>query len=135
MELIPKETLQAMLEREEGLRHSPDVLTRMGALQKKGLDWIPVAVEVQEQVVREFFPDPAANTALLLFQLRTASRRFPDLAPISVYVRNNIARQGTLQVGDDAPSDFYLSQGGVLFPFKELITGPKPVIVLAGSYT
>jgi len=135
MEFIPKEILQAMLEREEALRHSPDVLARMGALQKKGLDWIPVAEEVQEQVVREFFPDPAANIALLLFQLRTASHRFPDLAPISVYVRNNIARQGTLQVGEDAPSDFCLSQDGVLFPFKELITGPKPIIVLAGSYT
>jgi hypothetical protein len=45
-------------------------------------------------------------------QLRTAHIRHPDLASLSVYVRNNIARRGTLREGDPAPGDVVLYHSG-----------------------
>ena len=71
-------------------------------------------------------------------QIRTAHLRYPALGELSVYVRNNTARRGSLVVGDVAPSDFVVyGAGEEEVEFARLVreAGSRPLVVIAGSYT
>lgn len=131
-----REILKKMLIREEELRHSEDVLARMYKVQQNGGDWIGVAEQVQEQVIREFLPGEK-DMEQSLYHLRTAHIKYPELGILSVYVRNNIARSGTLQVGDDAVQCNLYDPDGNLIGLDRWIkkTSDRPLVVFAGSFT
>eukprot|EP00946_MAST-07B_sp_MAST-7B-sp1_P001952 g1952.t1 len=64
-------------------------------------EWMCVAQDIQEQVVKEFSRashsslDVVAHMDIALFELRAAANRHPEVA---LYVRHNRARRGTLPV-------------------------------------
>jgi hypothetical protein len=85
---------------------SPEVLSEVGAALHaeggSGRGYLAVIASVQERAITDVLQGAQAP-ADALYQLRTAHVRFPDLAPRSVYVRENKSSAGTLRAGDVAP--------------------------------
>eukprot|EP00929_Paragymnodinium_shiwhaense_P123937 TRINITY_DN9851_c0_g1_i2.p1 TRINITY_DN9851_c0_g1~~TRINITY_DN9851_c0_g1_i2.p1 ORF type:complete len:127 (-),score=30.31 TRINITY_DN9851_c0_g1_i2:659-1039(-) len=126
-----------MLRREEQLRTSEEGLQRM----KAAAEWLDGAEDMQRQVVSEFGLHPTFGLSVL----RSATQRFPELREIAVYVRNNIARVGLLQVGDigddvplialekqAAPHAIEIAPGTSL---HALVAGASLTVLCAGSLT
>ncbi len=119
-----------MLKRENELRLSKDVQKRFEEAERSGskTDWIEVATEVQLEVLREF---NVSSKALHLY--RCAANKHG----ISLYVKYNRAREGSLKVGDPAPNVNLISvkDDGTthLQSFLEMQQANRPLIIVAGS--
>jgi hypothetical protein len=91
--------LREMLAYEQTLRLSDAMQKRYREAEEKAdTDWMEVTIGLQKQVLWDFGYDP--NDPKILYQLRMAAVRHPDLA---LQVRYNRARKGKLRVGDAAP--------------------------------
>ena len=119
-----------MLQREEELRWSEAVQQRFTAAEASGTsEWMDVAREVQQQVLKEFHYSP---TLVSLHALRLAAQQHPE---IPMYIRENRARAGALVVGDDAPNVPVVALNGTTTRLLDYSTGDRPLIVIAGSYS
>jgi len=118
-----------MLEREEELRLAPDTLRRM----REAREWLDVAEELQLQVVREFGYQPEQESWALA-EIRGAHIRHPELAELSVWVRNNLARDGVLSEGDDVPDvTLFRSEGSI--GLYQILDRQKPTVLVCGSWS
>lgn len=102
LKIIPKDTIMKMLERENELRLS-DEYQRLYEKVEKGwdMDWLDVTHQLQIRVIKEFNIDDLDDG---LYQLRTATQKYPEFSDIPLYVKYNRSRIGDLNVGDDAPN-------------------------------
>lgn len=103
--LPSKDALRAMLEEEERLRLCPETQAKMREVtEQQHKEWLDVVEEIQIQLVRKFgFGSTPRQEALALHALRTAHVTYPEFRALSVYVRNNRARDGDLKEGDTVP--------------------------------
>merc|ERR1719379_1719711 len=86
-----------MLHRENKLRTSEAVQKRFARAERsESTDWLDVATEVQKELLEEFHITP---TDKMLHAYRVAANKHG----ISLYVKYNRAREGTLKVGKKAP--------------------------------
>merc|ERR1719443_2260804 len=67
---------------------------------REAREWLYVADDIQRQVCTEF---GHADSQAAMWELRTAHVRFPELRGLSVYARNNLARDGDLREGEAVP--------------------------------
>jgi hypothetical protein len=120
-----------MLQREEELRWSEAVQQRFTAAEASGTsEWMDVAREVQLEVLKEFHYEEDSLVALHAFRL--AAQKYPE---ISMYIRENRARAGTLVVGDDAPNVQVVALNGTTTRLLDYSNGDRPLVVVAGSYS
>ena len=147
--------LKEALRAEEAARLSAEVQAEYGAVEDDaagadGSDWLAVTAALQERVLRAAGV-PARPMEAALFALRGAAQLFPDdaeLQRISLYVRHNRARHGTLQPGDtlpdvplfalDAPADATDAAdaaGGARTSLRAACAGAQPTLLVAGSWT
>lgn len=144
--------LKAALRREEELRLCDAQQDLFAQVEHRGdLDWIDLADDLQERLVREFFGTTLTNAvdseALLqnaLGVLRTAWQRYPndpDFRTIPLYVRYNRARMGTLRPGDRLPDNIALVhvEDGVTQDLHSAWFSQtectKPLLIIASSWT
>mmetsp|Transcript_27832 Transcript_27832/g.80120 ORF Transcript_27832/g.80120 Transcript_27832/m.80120 type:complete len:131 (-) Transcript_27832:1395-1787(-) len=130
-----------MLIKEEKLRWHLATHERM----KNAREWLDVAEEIQIQIVNEYGYVGKVNESYAAHLLRTAHVKYPDLKSISVYARENIARDGELKEGQTAPDVPLLDPAGAPCRLSELIKatqqregggGPLPfTLIVAGSHT
>lgn len=134
---IDIETLKKMVARENDLRTCPETQAKMHAAEGRGeTDWMQVAQDVQEQVVKEFGYGHMVDEAVHV--LRTARNWYPDepfFKEVPLYVKYNRARNGPLHEGSLAPDvplknldgkeTSLMSHGGV----------SEPLVVIGGSYS
>lgn len=101
--IISYEILKKMLERENALRLSDDIQRSYAEAELSGThDWMVVTDSLQTQLCHDFgFGGDQLGQAL--YELRTATQRFPDLSNIPLYVRFNRARQGDINPGQVLP--------------------------------
>jgi len=118
-----------MLEREEELRWAPNILQKM----RVSSEWLDVAEELQLQVVREFGYHPERE-CWALAEMRGAHIRHPELAQLSVWARNNIARDGTLSEGDEVPDVTLFGYGGST-SLHQVLDDERPTVLLCGSWS
>ncbi len=136
-----------MLVHENFLRLSPQAQQRFEAAEASAdSEWMAVAQEIQEQVVREFSvgrPHVERDMDVALWELRAAAQRHPEHA---LYVRHNRARQGTLRVGDVCPnvpvvSVFATSSSSSSAAppqhrhLLDRASPGRPLVIIAGSYS
>ena len=138
-----------MLARENELRLSPETQSRFQAAEASvDSEWMCVAQDIQEQVVKEFSRashsslDVVAHMDIALFELRAAANRHPEVA---LYVRHNRARRGTLHAGDPCPNVSVASvnsspSASSATPIEQcqLLGHAKPgrpLVIVAGSYS
>ena len=103
---IPKDSLRAMLIRENELRLSPEIQAIYKDRNENPMkgDWISYTYKLQEDLVKEFgYGESPEEIKWALFQLRTATQVHPDLSEIPLYVKYNRAKRGNLKVGDSPP--------------------------------
>jgi hypothetical protein len=91
-------------------------------------EWLEVAEEIQREVVAEFGLPEARGLSLL----RTS--RFPELARLSVYRRENQMRDGDLRVGEVVP-DVELLEGTSRHSVLALASLAPLTVLAAGSLT
>jgi hypothetical protein len=134
---VDMELCEQMLRREEQLRTSPEGLQRM----QMAREWLDAVDGIQRQVVSEFGLEMEKGLSLL----RSATHRFPELSHLAVYVRNNHARDGPLQVGDLCANVRLLdlgAQGDIASDAVEsctdlhtVVTKARITVLCAGSFT
>ena len=119
-----------MLKRENELRLGQEVQKRFEEAERSGsnTDWIEVATQVQLEVLREF---NVAESSLQAY--RCAANKHG----ISLYVKYNRAREGSLKVGAAAPdvSLISLMDDGTtrLQSLLDTQQADRPLVIVAGS--
>mmetsp|Transcript_7207 Transcript_7207/g.10496 ORF Transcript_7207/g.10496 Transcript_7207/m.10496 type:complete len:122 (+) Transcript_7207:1280-1645(+) len=119
-----------MLKRENELRLSQDVQKRFEEAERSGskTDWIEVATQVQLEVLREF---NVAESSLHAY--RCAANKHG----LSLYVKYNRAREGSLKVGAPSPdvSLISLEDDGTtrLQSLIDVQKADRPLVIVAGS--
>ena len=130
MSTLRKQDIIPMLRREEELRFSSAVQSRFTiAENSSNSEWMDVANEVQLQVLFEF---NYVQTSKSLNELRLAAQSHPE---ISVYIRENRARQGQLSVGDIAPNVQVKSINNTQKNILDYSNADRPLVIIAGSYS
>jgi hypothetical protein len=129
--IIPKETLKKMLLRENELRLSSEYQKLYEEAEKSWqTNWLKVTENLQIQVLEEF---EISNLSQGLFELRTASLKFPEFKSIPLYVKFNRSREGNLRIDDEAPSMKLFDLEGKMV---ELIDkNSKCQLIFGGSYS
>lgn len=119
-----------MLKRENELRLSQVVQKRFEEAERSGskTDWIEVATQVQLDVLREF---NVAESSL------HAYRCAANTHGVSLYVKYNRAREGSLKVGAPSPDVTLISleDDGTtrLQPLLDVQKADRPLVIVAGS--
>lgn len=137
MEPIDKEILYRMLQHEEKLKWLPEYQENCTLSKDVVNGWINVTEKLQESVATEFGFISPADCYSAVYQMRTAhvkystEQRFQD---VSVYVRNNKARLGNLQIGDTLPNTEICSFDTTPIKLHDVISDGYNVI-LASSHT
>jgi hypothetical protein len=99
-------------------------------------DWMEVTDGLQRRVLR----DAGVHEQQLeeaLSDFRAAPYHYPNLKQIPIYHKFQRSRQGPLNEGDPVPENLNLvdlSSGGIA-NFTALASGPRPIVILAGSWT
>jgi hypothetical protein len=88
-----------MLQRQEELRFSEQVIQRMHCCTFAGGQWLDVVHDLQREVAYEFGFRSSSGISSAVHAMRTAHVSKPDLAKLSVYSRINIAEMGSLGIG------------------------------------
>ena len=119
-----------MLKRENELRLSQAVQKRFEEAERSGskTDWIEVATQVQLEVLKEF---NIAESALHAY--RCAANKHG----LSLYVKYNRAREGSLKVGAPAPDVSLVSlkddDSTCVQSLLDVQHVDRPLIIVAGS--
>jgi hypothetical protein len=108
---------------------------------KYDTEWMDIATEVQKSVVKDYLIneniDSNPNNEIInkcVHQLRLSALQHPE---IFHYVKYNIARNGNLRVGDNAPNITMCNLDGKSI---QLLDGKNlnpslPMVLVAGSYS
>lgn len=149
---VDKETLKAMLRRENELRLSPEMQQQYTEAEThtSELEWMEVTSELQRRVAREFgFTDVEKGVQAL----RTASQIYPEepeMQQIPLYVRYNRCRNGSflfkqsfksskkgdLQRGEEVTNvELMHLEGERVSKLLEFNRVGRPLVLFAGSYT
>jgi len=151
-----------MLRRERALRLSPRWQRRFARAELRAdRDWADEAALLQREVVRAFgfrggLEDGARSVAHGLLLLRSACQLHPgdaEMRDAAIHVKHNLAADGRLRVGDDAPDPPLVPIGGggggagadgaAPRPLSSFLTGSpaageaaaKALVVVSGSYS
>ncbi|KAJ3340653.1 hypothetical protein HDU93_006510 [Gonapodya sp. JEL0774] len=131
-----KRELLQLLQEEERRRFSPAVQALYFEAESdpgKGKDWLTVTDQMQLKLVRDFgFGDGALKLTL---PVSFALLDDPAFQNASVYVRENLARKGTLSRGDEAPDVPLLTMDLVETSTRDLFAAAsRPVVDLYSIY-
>lgn len=100
---LDKNKILLMLQREEQIRFSKDYINKCSKVAHIPNGWLEITDKMQKELVKEFgYKDKLSNT-LAVNVLRKAMYIYPNDHEIKnsvVHFRENIAKQGTYNVGD-----------------------------------
>ncbi len=126
--------LREMLEYEQKLRRSPEWIEEFSVAEKSpDTDWIEVAEKLQKQVLWDFghsITNPQLRDNLR--KLRPGAHDHPDLA---LHVRFNRARQGSLQIGQEAPDVRLVDCADASTTNLCSTSADQTHVILAGSFS
>lgn len=129
-----KTELHDMIMEEERIRMSQEYADECTKVADEINGWLRVNERIQYEIVERFGFTSDIEKDMAVNALRRATVDYPDL-PKPVYVRNNKARVGDLNVGDMAPSLLVYDMSGKSYELSELFDKTKPTIVIGSSHT
>ena len=137
-DIITKDILLKMLQREEQLRFSQEYIDECTKVKNIPNGWLTVTSKLQERVANEFgFSDLLSNT-IAVDMIRKAQYLYPDdkrFQETQVYVRNNLAKEGHLKKNDLFPSFELFGLNLKSINSNILLNSNKPNIIIASSHT
>ena len=95
--------VERLLRRQEELRFSEATLRRFANATRCGRQWLDVVGDLQREVAMELGFRTAEGIATAVRRMQTAHVARPELAPLSVYARGNLAEEGHLQLNEAVP--------------------------------
>ena len=126
-----------MLKLEEIVRLSKAYVNKCSEVKDEVNGWLRVTGEVQELVASRFgFKDQISNmfAVNLMRSAHTNYKDDPRFSEVSVYVRNNLAKKGTLSIGDNIPDVIINNLHGEDISLSTIIAD-KDTIVISSSAT
>lgn len=132
-----KETLLKLIKEEERRRFSKEYQDDCTAVKDVPNGWLEVTQQMQEKLVRDFGFDDDISCDIACNRLRRAPYIYPndeEFKTIPVYVRENKANKGKLNVGDELPNVQVCDMDGNTFMLHDIVgTDEKKVNLLIAS--
>jgi hypothetical protein len=135
--MFTEQQFAELLRREHALRTSSETQQAYTeAEQRFDTDWMEVTDALQRKVLTEAGVSKL-QMEVALSHFRAAPYHYPALKQIPIYHRYQRSRQGPLNEGDALPADIKLIDLSTTCSvnFTAMASGPRPVVVLAGSWT
>ena len=126
-----------MLKVEETLRLSQAYISECSRVKDEVNGWLRVTGELQELVASHFgFNDEISNmfAVNLMRSAHNTYRDDPKFSEVSVYVRNNLAEKGSINMGDDV-IDLEISSINESSVSLSSIIDNKDTIIISSSAT
>lgn len=134
----PKEKLLEMLQMEEFIRMSPEYSEECTKVKDEVNGWLRISEEVQQKVAHLYgYQDPLSNL-LAVNYIRRAPYLFPEEPEFSqtqVYVRNNFANLGNLEIGAEFPNVSLINLSGEKIKNHDILNPDKYNVIIASSAT
>jgi len=135
---VPTETeLEQLVIREEEIRMSKEYQEECTKVKDIPNGWLDVTRKMQEKLVSDFGFVGEPTHTIACNMLRRARYIFPEnkiFTTVPVYVRQNKANDGTLNIGDDPPDIKLHNLDGSIVHLKDIIDD-KINIFFSGSET
>lgn len=125
--------LERLLRRQEELRFTGATLRRFANASSCGRQWLDVVADLQREVAMEFGFMSATGIAAAVRRMQTAHVARPELAPLSVYARGNLAEEGSLQLGQVVPDVSLMTLSGQSSSLRDWCG--DLTVICAGSWT
>ena len=136
--IIPKNDLLKMLKKEEELRFSKEYIDECTRVKDIPNEWLNVTSRLQEKVVELFGYKSDLQKIIALQSLRSAQYLYPNdinFQKTSVYVRNNLAKKGSLKIDDKIPNINIYDINKKIFNIDSIIKPNVYNIIFASSHT
>ena len=133
-----KAQLIEMLQLEEKIRMSQEYIQMCDNVKDEINGWLRISEEVQCHVAKQFGYTNQLEQDLAVNLMRTAQHVYPEeplFKTISVYVRNNLARQGDYVVGDIVPNILIHNEDLSTVELHNTFSKIKPNLLLCSSHT
>ena len=132
------ECLEAMKKMEEFIRMSPEYSEECTKVKDEVNGWLRISEEVQQKVAYLYgYQDPLSNL-LAVNCIRRAPYMFPEdpeFSQTQVYVRNNLANLGNLEIGTDFPNVPLIDLSGEKTNSHHILNPDKYNVIIASSAT
>lgn len=135
---ITKNVLLEMLELEEKIRFSKPYIDECTNMRNVVNGWLVLSGNIQKKIAHKFGYSGLLHNTIAVNTLRRASLIYPDdprFKNTSVYVRNNIARDGDFKIGDNFPDLKLSTLTGDPIKIRSLLDNQKYNIIIASSET
>lgn len=126
-----------MLKVEETLRLSQAYISECSRVKDEVNGWLRVTGELQELVASHFGFNDEISNLFAVNLMRSAHHKYSDdsrFSEVSVYVRNNLAKQGSLKIGDDSVELNIHDLNGKTVSLSS-ITDNKDTVIISSSAT
>jgi len=139
--LLEHNVLKDLLMKEEQMRLSEQTQQLLSSIEDRtDIDWMDVIAELQTKLIKEAIGDDATDNEIQhgLSILRSAHQLYSnddEFHNLSLYIRHNRARQGNLNIGDQAIDIQLLNMNGQFVSLLSYIHPNRPLLIIAGSYT
>lgn len=133
-----KETLLRIIDEEEKIRQSKEYQNECTKVKDIPNGWLDVTKKIQEDLVRKYGFDDDISCEVACNRLRRAQYLYPEenrFKTTPLYVRNNKANKGTLQINSAIPDMNLYDLTNKQTTLYELMDKNKPNIIFAGSHT
>jgi hypothetical protein len=136
---IPTESiLETMVKEEANIRSSKWYVDQCNLIAKRPNGWLELNAQIQKDIANRngFVSDIECDLAIN--RLRRARYLFPNnivFQTVPVYVRENKANQGSLNLGDPIPDIVIHDLNGAPIKLIDLASDPIPLIVIGSSHT
>ena len=133
-----KDMLIKMLELEESIRMSQDYIDMCDKVKDEINGWLRISDEIQYDIAKKFGYTSQLEQDIAVNLMRGAQNIYPDepkFKTISVYVRNNLARQGEFNVNDVVPNITIHNEDNSPVALYDTFNKSKPNLLLCSSHT
>ena len=134
----PREKLLEMLKMEEFIRMSPEYSEECTKVKDEVNGWLRISEEVQQKVAHLYGYQDTLSNLLAVNYIRRAPYLFPEDVEFSqtqVYVRNNLANLGNLEIGDDFIKVPLIDLSGGKINSHHILNPDKYNVIIASSAT
>lgn len=137
-----EQLLELLVKEEEQMRFSQEYINKCDEVADETNGWLRITGEMQKDLVAKHcakhgFTDEM-SVDITLNSLRRARYLYPEnpiFKTVPVYVRENKANPGTLEIGDPFVDTVLYNRSGEQVKLSDMLDPDKPNIIFSGSHT
>ncbi len=133
-----KDILIKMLKVEESIRMSEEYIKMCDEVKDETNGWLRISEEIQYEIAKKFGYNSQLEQDIAVNLMRSASNNYPNdplFKTLSVYVRNNLARQGEFIESNVVPNIQIHNEDMSFINLYDTFDKTKPNLMLCSSHT